>query len=63
MAFEYQSFATLGVNLNRQKYGPLDVSTVFASIDDLEYYLTKGTSVSDNVSDYWKNNVPYPYPG
>ena len=29
--FEYQGFATLGVNLNRQKYGPLDISNVFTS--------------------------------
>ena len=42
MAMEYQGFATLGVNLNRQKYGPLDVSSVFTSTADLTYYRTKG---------------------
>lgn len=63
MAFEYQGFATLGVNLNRQKYGPLDVSTVFISVADLNYYTSKGTVVSSAVSDYWKKVVPYPYAG
>lgn len=63
MAFEYQGFATLGVNLNRQKYGPLDVSTVFISAADLIYYASKGTVVSDEVSSYWKDLVPYPYAG
>lgn len=62
MAFEYQGFATLGVNLNRQKYGPLDISNVFTSQADLDYYLTKGAS-KDGVSDYWLNTVPYPYEG
>lgn len=63
MAFEYQGFATLGVNLNRQKYGPLDVSTVFISVADLNYYTSKGAVVSSAVSDYWKKVVPYPYAG
>ncbi len=63
MAMEYQGFATLGVNLNRQKYGPLDVSSVFISVADLNYYISKGTVVSDDVSSYWKNIVPYPYVG
>ena len=52
MAFTYQGFATLGVNLNRQKYGPLDVSTVFISVADLTYYTSKGTIVSEEVSLY-----------
>lgn len=60
--FEYQGFATLGVNLNRQKYGPLDISNVFTSQADLNYYLSKGAS-TEGVSDYWKNTVPYPYAG
>ena len=51
MAFEYQGFATLGVNLNRQKYGPLDISNVFNSQGDLDYYLSKGAN-TDNVSEY-----------
>jgi hypothetical protein len=63
MAMEYQGFATLGVNLNRQKYGPLDVSSVFISVADLNYYTSKGTVVSSDVSSYWKNIVPYPYAG
>lgn len=60
--FEYQGFATLGVNLNRQKYGPLDISNVFTSQADLDYYLSKGAN-TEGVSDYWKNTVPYPYAG
>lgn len=62
MSFEYQGFATLGVNLNRQKYGPLDISSVFSSQADLDYYLSKG-AITDGVSDYWKDTVPYPYAG
>lgn len=63
MAFEYQGFATLGVNLNRQKYGPLDISTVFTSEADLTYYRTKGATKLDGLSDYWDVIVPYPYAG
>lgn len=62
MAYTYQSFATLGVNLNRQNYGALDISQVFNSQGDLNYYLSKGTDKSA-VSDYWKEIVPYPYEG
>lgn len=67
MSFEYQGFATLGVNLNRQKYGPLDISNVFTSIADLNYYITKG-AVTEGVSTYWYKSaedkvVPYPYAG
>ena len=67
MAFEYQGFATLGVNLNRQKYGPLDISNVFNSQGDLDYYLSKGANI-ENVSEYWYKSetekvVPYPYAG
>ena len=62
MAFEYQNFASLGVNLNRQKYGPLDISNVFNSEADLKYYLTKG-AFTEGVSDYWIDTVPYPYEG
>ena len=40
MAYTYQSFATLGVNLNRQNYGALDISQVFNSQGDLNYYLS-----------------------
>lgn len=67
MAFEYQGFATLGVNLNRQKYGPLDISNVFTSQADFDYYISKGAKTS-GVSTYWytdpENKVtPYPYEG
>ncbi len=67
MAMNYQNFASLGVNLNRQKYGPLDISNVFTSVADLKYYLTKGT-FTEGVSEYWYKNanekiVPYPYEG
>lgn len=62
MAFNYQNFASLGVNLNRQKYGPLDISSVFTSAADLNYYLTKGAS-TEGVSQYWLDVVPYPYAG
>ena len=62
MSFEYQNFATLGVNLNRQKYGPLDISSVFSSQKDLNYYLSKG-ALTDGVSSYWLDTVPYPYAG
>lgn len=34
--------SNLGVNLNRQKYAPLDGSTVFKSLADFEYYIKKG---------------------
>ena len=50
MAMEYQGFATLGVNLNRQKYGPLDVSSVFTSAADLTYYITKGKVKEETLS-------------
>lgn len=63
MAMEYQGFATLGVNLNRQKYGPLDVSSVFKSLADLTYYVTKGKSKPEGLSEYWEGIVPYPYEG
>lgn len=62
MAFEYQGFATLGVNLNRQKYGPLDISQVFTSQADLNYYTSKG-AIATGVSAYWLDTVPYPYAG
>lgn len=67
MAMTYQNFASLGVNLNRQKYGPLDISNVFTSENDLKYYLSKGAH-TEGVSAYWYKNssekiVPYPYEG
>lgn len=62
MAYEYQGFASLSVNLNRQKYGALDISQVFNSQADLNYYISKG-AVKDGVSDYWLAVTPYPYAG
>lgn len=67
MAYEYQNFATLGVNLNRQKYGALDISQVFNSQADLNYYISKG-AITEGVSEYWYKSssekvVPYPYAG
>ena len=67
MAFNYQGYASLAVNLNRQKYGPLDISSVFISEADLKYYLTRG-KYKEGVSKYWYENenkkiVPYPYEG
>lgn len=63
MAMEYQGFATLGVNLNRQKYGPLDVSSVFISTADLTYYISKGKTILPELSTYWRDITPYPYAG
>lgn len=60
---DYQNFATLGVNLNRQKYGPLDISSVFTSTADLTYYITKGKTKQTGLSSYWANTTPYPYEG
>lgn len=62
MAYTYQNFASLGVNLNRQKYGALDISSVFTSAADLAYYLSKGATKT-GVSQYWLDIVPYPYAG
>ena len=62
MAYTYQSFATLGVNLNRQNYGSLDISQVFNSRADLNYYMSKG-ALKEGVSQYWLDTVPYPYAG
>lgn len=62
MNYTYQNFASLGVNLNRQSYGSLDISQVFNSRADLNYYISKGT-ITEGVSEYWQNIVPYPYNG
>lgn len=57
---EYQGVATLGVNLNRQKYGPLDVSSVLLEKNHLDWYIEgKG----ENAPSGWTGGVPYPYPG
>lgn len=62
MAYDYQGFASLSVNLNRQKYGALDISQVFTKRADLDYYTSKG-AVTEGVSDYWLAVTPYPYAG
>lgn len=64
MALNYQNYASLGVNLNRQLSGPLDISTVFNSQVDLNYYLTGGTGDKTGVSEYWTSlPATYPYAG
>lgn len=64
MALNYQNYASLGVNLNRQLSGPLDISTVFNSQVDLTYYLTGGTGDKTGVSEYWASlPATYPYAG
>ncbi len=62
MSQEYQNFSSLSLNLNRQKHGPLDISQVFLSREDLDWYRTNG-SAEYTPSDYWSNIVPYPYSG
>lgn len=69
MAFdyeEYQSYTGLAKNLSRQKYGPLDVSQLFLSEDDLKWYCSNGVdstlSVDANTT-MWNNLTIYPYPG
>ncbi len=57
---KYEGVATLGVNLNRQKYGPLDVSSVLLTIDDLNAYCAGDASA---MSEGWTGGTPYPYPG
>lgn len=57
---KYEGVATLGVNLNRQKYGPLDVSSVLLTLNDLNAYCTGNASA---MSEGWTGGTPYPYPG
>ena len=57
---KYQGIATLGVNLNRQKYGPLDVSSVLLTEDDLAWYILGS---AENAPTGWTGGTPYPYPG
>ena len=63
MKFEnvkYEGAATLGVNLNRQKYGPLDVSSVLLTENDLKWYILGS---AENAPTGWTGGTPYPYPG
>lgn len=62
MAYEYQNFASLGVNLNRQAYGALDISAVFKSEADLTWYMTYGKESSKPAA-WSKVEAPYPYEG
>lgn len=57
---KYEGVATLGVNLNRQKYGPLDVSSVLLTLNDLKAYCAGNASA---MSEGWTGGTPYPYPG
>lgn len=57
---KYEGVATLGVNLNRQKYGPLDVSSVLLTLNDLKAYCAGDAS---KMSEGWTGGTPYPYPG
>lgn len=57
---KYEGVATLGVNLNRQKYGPLDVSSVLLTLNDLTAYCAGDASA---MSEGWTGGTPYPYPG
>lgn len=57
---KYEGVATLGVNLNRQKYGPLDVSSVLLTLSDLNAYCAGDASA---MSAGWTGGTPYPYPG
>lgn len=57
---KYEGVATLGVNLNRQKYGPLDVSSVLLTLNDLNAYCAGNASA---MSEGWTGGTPYPYPG
>lgn len=66
---QMQNFAALGVNLSRGKYGPLDVSSVFYSLETLKWYLTFSTEApSGNASltrptEVGSDFVPRPYEG
>lgn len=62
MAYEYQNFASLGVNLNRQAYGALDISAVFKTEADLTWYMTYGKESSKPAA-WSKVEAPYPYEG
>ena len=57
---KYEGVATLGVNLNRQKYGPLDVSSVLLTLNDFTAYCAGDASA---MSEGWTGGTPYPYPG
>ena len=65
--------SALNNNLNRQRYAPLDGSSVFNSIKDFEYYIKKGAKTlklideepsADGISKYVLETLTYyPYVG
>lgn len=62
----YQNYVSLPVNLNRQKYGPLDPSQLFLNEADLKWYCSNGTDSlisADANTTAWNNYTIYPYPG
>lgn len=65
--FEYLAPASLNTIFNRQSYGPLDLSQVFVSKLDLDYYRTGGTlsalseyTYNAELSGYVYSNVEAP---
>ena len=63
--YGYVGYATLGVNLNRQKNADLDVSSTYTSKEDACYYVTEGRYPVDGagVTQDVKDMVKYPYLG
>ena len=63
--YGYVGYATLGVNLNRQKNADLDVSSTYTSKEDACYYVTEGRYPVDGagVTQDIKDMVKYPYLG
>ena len=65
---QMQNFAALGVNLSRGKYGPLDVSSVFYSLDTFKWYLKYSTKApggdgSARPAEVGADFTPHPYEG
>lgn len=65
---QMQNFAALGVNLSRGKYGPLDVSSVFYSLDTFKWYLKYSTKApegdgSARPAEVGADFTPRPYEG
>lgn len=65
-----QNYSALGVNLSRQKYGPLDVSNVFYSLTDFKWYLSFSSTNPTGADNRYTHTeaVPdtfkaYPYEG
>jgi hypothetical protein len=64
-SFSYEGHANLGVNLNRQKNAPLDISCEYSSVKDMLYYVTEGRFPANGagVSAAVKDMKKYPYLG